>query len=229
MATTVVKRPLSAVCRVRAASPGNTIPVRSLGIARSMCLCGCRIGGADSRCGSWCARCCAGRSRPCTGHPLAPIRVWMNRANSSRNTSGLALVGRSANTAGRSISWTVVIALIPPCSSDFGRSLEESRDDLPSSATTRRGLRSAPTRTPLCWTQPGLIERSTGEDKSDADAVITYCRESGGIVGFKNHRRVNPASAQSSSANSALKSMVERDELSSPKFAKSIRPVCAPG
>jgi hypothetical protein len=44
------------------------------------------------------------------------------------------------------------------CSSDFGRSLEESRDDLHLSgiypATTRRTSPSGPGCTPLCWTQP---------------------------------------------------------------------------
>ena len=43
----------------------------------------------------------------------APIRVWMNVASSSRNTSGLVVVSRSANTRGQSIAWAVVIASIP--------------------------------------------------------------------------------------------------------------------
>src|SRR5271165_4422197 len=53
----------------------------------------------------------------------------MNVASSSRSTSGWVLVSRSASTCGQSISWAVVIACFL-CSSDFGRSLEESRDDL---------------------------------------------------------------------------------------------------
>ena len=52
-------------------------------------------------------------------------------ANSSRNTSGLVVVSRSANTWGQSISWQWSSRRFL-CSSDFGRSLEESRDDLQS-------------------------------------------------------------------------------------------------
>jgi hypothetical protein len=41
---------------------------------------------------------------------------------------GVVVVSRSASTVGRSILWAAVIAWFL-CSSDFGRSLEESRDD----------------------------------------------------------------------------------------------------
>ena len=65
------------------------------------------------------------------GVGLGPSRVWMNVASSSRSTSGWVVVSRSASTVGRSIFWAAVIAWFL-CSSDFGRSLEESRDDLQS-------------------------------------------------------------------------------------------------
>src|ERR1700722_13033264 len=55
----------------------------------------------------------------------------MNVASSSRSTSGWVVVSRSASTVGRSILWAAVIAWFL-CSSDLGRSLEESRDDLQS-------------------------------------------------------------------------------------------------
>jgi hypothetical protein len=56
----------------------------------------------------------------------------MNVASSSRSTSGLVAVSRSANTCGQSISWAVVMRRFL-CSSDFDGSLEESRDNLHSS------------------------------------------------------------------------------------------------
>jgi hypothetical protein len=70
-----------------------------------MCLCVCRIGAADSRCGSWCARHCAARSRPRTAHQLQrPSGCGQQREH---------LAQRIRAGAGESVGWAAVIALVP--------------------------------------------------------------------------------------------------------------------
>ena len=79
-----------------------------------MILSGCRIGGCRYPL-RWFVRSVLRSPYPAPhkASASAPISVWMNVDSSSRSTSGCAVVSRSANTVGQSISWAVVIALIP--------------------------------------------------------------------------------------------------------------------
>ena len=98
-----------------------------------MSLCGCRIGGAGTRCASWCARLLRSPyPAPHSASASAPISVWMNVASSSRSTSGWRggeSIGQHGGPGRYRGQWSSRRFL---CSSDFGRSLEESRDDLQS-------------------------------------------------------------------------------------------------
>ena len=100
MATTVVSARSARLPRSSSQS-GKYDPVRSRGSPDQCACAGVESAVPIAVAGVGALAAALTAARPHRASASAPIKVWMNRANSSRNTSGLALVSRSVGQAGR--------------------------------------------------------------------------------------------------------------------------------